>query len=677
MDDLLGGNLFPIPKGEDDVRPIAVTESFTRLACKCAALLTRTEAAQALGKRQFGCHTKAGVEALTLAMRVAIQRHPEMAVAKLDFKTAFQAVDRSFLLSAVAEACPCLFPVTRALYEKPSELYWCLGRRYGYKAAPFRSANGTRQGCPLSPVLFSIALKKIIDAANETGRVPLSCLVTNYLDDIQICGPPLEVAEAMNVLREVSHGFGLRINPDKCSLYCQHLPHGFQPPRWLQANLLVQDGIVILGVPISRSVEFVEHVNHEWLAKQRGHMERILELPPQVACDLIRLCLLPRIGFRLRTQEPRCSKPLARGFDDLLRYALQRILGLASSDGLTDEAWSLAQLPSNRSSGIGFRSSLATITPAVIGSWQATSAVLFDRFQEVDTPPEFVIRHNDILTVDIPAYASVRMEWNKLSNSASMLEFTAPIWCKARRLQVQQDVAPVPRASSLLGPTVSGPALEELRIPVRNPAMAKRISTGNTRAFLSSSFNQLVAEDFVSNVARSVQVMRQHHPLFALGGRLRAAMEVKGAAMWKALGLRALVEVDKQHARDPDSGRPLRICSSLWTFMLPFLHEGAEGCRVKVQRLLSQEAELIKVFKVWSQKVVEGAISRAAYFASLVLPASSGWLWPASQPRFQFQPGEYRKLIALRLRLPLVSDLSIAALSGGLSGSCFLMSCIG
>ena len=56
--------------------------------------------------------------------------------------------------------------IVKAIYEKPTANIILNGEKL--KASPLRS--GTRQGCPLSPVLFNIVLKVLATAIKEKKR---------------------------------------------------------------------------------------------------------------------------------------------------------------------------------------------------------------------------------------------------------------------------------------------------------------------------------------------------------------------------------------------------------------------------------------------------------------------------------------------------------------------------
>ena len=77
-------------------------------------------------------------------------------IISIDAEKAFDSIQRPFLIKTLQKMGTegtCLNMV-KAIYDKPTENVILNGEKL--KAFPLRS--GTRQGCPLSPLLFNIVL---------------------------------------------------------------------------------------------------------------------------------------------------------------------------------------------------------------------------------------------------------------------------------------------------------------------------------------------------------------------------------------------------------------------------------------------------------------------------------------------------------------------------------------
>ncbi|XP_020674306.1 uncharacterized protein LOC110093681 [Dendrobium catenatum] len=119
------------------------------------------------------------------------------------------------------------------------------------------STAGLRQGCPLSPFLFCIAmdaLSSILDDNIFKGvhykEFNISHLL--YADDLLILGEatPNNCANLMRILNTFSEASGLHINMDKSSLLLpKHIPNG--PNICNSLNLTQKESISYLGIPIS------------------------------------------------------------------------------------------------------------------------------------------------------------------------------------------------------------------------------------------------------------------------------------------------------------------------------------------------------------------------------------------------------------------------------------------
>ena len=127
---------------------------------------------------QLGVGVPRGPEILALAMRLALERHPEWVALKLDFRNAFNRVNRAAMLRAVRDRLPHLLPWVLWCYRTPSHL------RFG-DLAPLLSAEGVQQGDPLGPLLFALTVQPLIE---RLAGIEGLDLVQFFLDDGALCG---------------------------------------------------------------------------------------------------------------------------------------------------------------------------------------------------------------------------------------------------------------------------------------------------------------------------------------------------------------------------------------------------------------------------------------------------------------------------------------------------------
>lgn len=159
-----------IGKKEGVVRPIAVGNTFRRLTSKLASASVRSEMSSKFAPRQVGSGIKGGCEAAAHATRTFIRKnsHRKFVVVKIDFRNAFNEVDRDIFLKEMKLNCPAIFPYLWQCYSSPSLLL--------YGDFILLSQNGAQQGDPCGPLVFSCAIQFVINAL-------VSEFVVFYLDD--------------------------------------------------------------------------------------------------------------------------------------------------------------------------------------------------------------------------------------------------------------------------------------------------------------------------------------------------------------------------------------------------------------------------------------------------------------------------------------------------------------
>ena len=82
-------------------------------------------------------------------------------IISIDAEKAFDKIQHPFMLKGAIEGT--YLNIIKAIYDKPTAHMSLNGEKL--KAFPLKS--GTRQGCPLSPLLFNIVLEVLTTAIRE------------------------------------------------------------------------------------------------------------------------------------------------------------------------------------------------------------------------------------------------------------------------------------------------------------------------------------------------------------------------------------------------------------------------------------------------------------------------------------------------------------------------------
>ena len=109
--------------------------------------------------------------------------------------------------------------IVKAIYDKPTTNIILSGEEL--KAFPLRS--GTRKGCPLSPLLFSIALEVLATAIREEKEIKgiqigkEKVKLSLFADDMKLYieNPKDGIRKLLELISEVSKVSGYKINTQK------------------------------------------------------------------------------------------------------------------------------------------------------------------------------------------------------------------------------------------------------------------------------------------------------------------------------------------------------------------------------------------------------------------------------------------------------------------------------
>ena len=108
------------------VNPIAVGEVIRCLIAKCKAREANSEAAELLNTKQFGVAVSVVPEGLVQVTKISLENLQKMKncrILQTDFKNAFNSVERSRVLEAVAKFLTSVVPFASFCYSQDSHLH--------------------------------------------------------------------------------------------------------------------------------------------------------------------------------------------------------------------------------------------------------------------------------------------------------------------------------------------------------------------------------------------------------------------------------------------------------------------------------------------------------------------------------------------------------------------------
>lgn len=361
---LSSSRLIPLNKKDGGIRPVAIGNVWRRLSAKVLNTLLQDKIRDHFKSRpQYGVGSPLGTESVAHMTRLAFKeniKNPDYVFLQVDLVNAFNRVSRKSFFKKLQTHFPELLPFISLCYSKNPSLY-VTGVDY-----PLESANGTQQGCPLSPFLFALVLSECIEEIKLD--LPFGAW---YLDDGILGGNPKVVAHFFQRLLEIGPNYGLTVNTRKSSLCwpSKSMVGSELFPNTIERS---QDGLVILGTPVGIDSYVKEHLQ----LKVKQAFSTIEKLPllndPQIAFTLLSKCNgFSKVSYFLRSSPTSLTQEMTKEFDGKMMETLGSILG----SHLPDSSQVQATLPSHLG-GLGLRSTFLHAPAAFLSSINSCKPLL-------------------------------------------------------------------------------------------------------------------------------------------------------------------------------------------------------------------------------------------------------------------------------------------------------------
>ena len=353
---LFSANLTALRKKDGGIRPIAVGNTFRRLAAKVICQPAVRSLAPDLIPIQLGVGVPGGCEAASHAIRSVFSGDANLDppngnfLVKLDMRNAFNTIRRDHLLEQCHLHAPSVYNLAHLSYSEPSIL------AVGESSIP--SESGIQQGDPLGPLLFALGV-------NDIARSITTPINIWYLDDATVGGTLTAVCANLRHVVPALAEIGLIVNPTKSEI----INIDCDPEQFANAVTVVHE--ILGGVSVTQSDELKilgspimpPAIRSDLLQKREtleGMTLRLQEIDSHPALFLLRNCFsIPKLLFTLRSSPCHVALDQLQGLDGVIRASASSICNTC----FDDTGWQLASLPVAKG-GIGLRAPSLVADPA-------------------------------------------------------------------------------------------------------------------------------------------------------------------------------------------------------------------------------------------------------------------------------------------------------------------------
>ena len=201
------------------LRPIRLINSDQKVLAHVLAQRFQPVLAEMLGFEQYAYLTDRNISSALIDLKCRCKTSDsDTCLVKLDFSKAFDRVDRPdmFQLFRKLRIPEKLITLIQTMYKKTKSSNGI----NGYFAKNITLHRGVRQGCPLSALLFIVALEPLLNKLSFDSKLSRASVrsAVAYADDVTVVVDRNKLERLFEILDWFSKGTQFKMNRDKCEI---------------------------------------------------------------------------------------------------------------------------------------------------------------------------------------------------------------------------------------------------------------------------------------------------------------------------------------------------------------------------------------------------------------------------------------------------------------------------